>query len=180
MTLSPKRLLPHAPLPPYSYVTAHFPHPTREPAGHSFGHQAEITNWQGSTFWSECTAYLRGLDLFNFGYYWEAHEAWEAVWHAAGRRGAAADFLKGLIKLAAAGVKVREGRPQGAVRLARRAEELFRQIPRSTTGEDRFMGLSLSNLIHAARQIAEDPPRLPVRNPLPSVERVFDFCLLPQ
>ncbi|TGQ49534.1 DUF309 domain-containing protein, partial [Mesorhizobium sp. M1C.F.Ca.ET.210.01.1.1] len=24
-----------------------------------------------------------GIDLFNHGYYWEAHEAWEPLWHAA-------------------------------------------------------------------------------------------------
>ena len=33
--------------------------------------------------------------LFNAGYYWEAHEVWEGLWHAYGRRGATADVLKG-------------------------------------------------------------------------------------
>lgn len=46
--------------------------------------------------------YLRGIDLFNHGFYWESHEAWEAVWISAGRRGSVADFLKALIKVAAA------------------------------------------------------------------------------
>ena len=53
--------------------------------------------------------FRRGVALFNAGYYWEAHEAWEGLWHAYGRRGPTADVLKALIKLAAAGVKVREG-----------------------------------------------------------------------
>ena len=29
--------MPDEPFPPYSYVTGRFPHPTRDPAGHSFG-----------------------------------------------------------------------------------------------------------------------------------------------
>jgi hypothetical protein len=72
-------------------------------------------------------AYLRGIDLFNFGYWWESHEAWEGLWRACGRRGPAADFLKGLIKLAAAGVKASTGtarrcplaRPSGRGAVAR-------------------------------------------------------------
>ena len=59
-------------------------------------------------------------DLLNHGFYWEAHEAWETLWHAAGRKGEIADFLKGLIKLAAAAVKAREGNPSrsGQARIA--------------------------------------------------------------
>jgi len=32
-----QRFVPDEPLPPYSYVTGRFPHPTRDPAGHSIG-----------------------------------------------------------------------------------------------------------------------------------------------
>ncbi len=32
-------------------------------------------------------AFLWGLDLFNHGYYWEAHEAWEGLWQVADRDG---------------------------------------------------------------------------------------------
>jgi len=173
-------LVPEAPLPPYSYVTSDFPHPTRDPAGHSFGHAVPQVHWTDPANWHACAEYLRGLDLFNFGYYWEAHEAWEAVWHAAGRRGMAADFLKGLIKLAAAGVKVRENRPEGTARLAKRAVELFRHVAEQTAGETRFMGLSLEQLLQFARQTASNPPRRPVRENVPPVERVFDFLLVPQ
>ena len=60
--------------------------------------------------WRDSQAFCFAVDLFNHGYYWESHEVWESLWHACGRRGTAADFLKSLIKLAAAGVKVAEGR----------------------------------------------------------------------
>jgi predicted metal-dependent hydrolase len=87
------------------------------------------------------------MDLFNHGYYWEAHEAWESLWHAAGRTGPVADFLKGLIKLAAAGVKVAEGNQDGARSHAKRAAELFRAC--ESLGEQ-VMGLDRGALARAA------------------------------
>ena len=65
------------------------------------------------------------VDLFNYGYYWEAHEVWEGNWHAFGRSGSKADFVKGLIKMSAAGVKAREGNSTGVRRHLSRAKELF-------------------------------------------------------
>ena len=62
--------------------------------------------------WSQSHDYLLGCDLFNHGYYWEAHETWEGLWNACGRSGTTADFLKGLIKLAAAGVKAAKDVPR--------------------------------------------------------------------
>ncbi|WP_292396668.1 DUF309 domain-containing protein, partial [Mesorhizobium sp.] len=50
------------------------------------------------------------IDLFNHGYYWEAHEAWEPLWHTAKQSTQHRLFFKGLILLAAAArVKIREG-----------------------------------------------------------------------
>ncbi len=110
--------------------------------------------------WQQCTTYLRGIDLFNHGYYWEAHEAWEALWHAAGRKGPIADFLKGLIKLAASGVKSLEGSSVGRARHARRAMELFGVAAASLIYEDnRFMGLMLDDLVSAAGNLIESPGR---------------------
>lgn len=42
----------------------------------------------------------RGVDLFNAGEYWSAHEAWEEEWMP-DRRGPEAGFYKGLIQVAA-------------------------------------------------------------------------------
>ena len=67
--------------------------------------------------WQENRIYLGGIDLFNHGYYWEAHEMWEALWHRTGGDAVTAMFLKGLIKLTAAGVKIREGNPRGTASL---------------------------------------------------------------
>src|SRR4051812_46787890 len=107
------RLVPERAFPPYSYVTGRFPHPITDPAGHSFGHAAPRVAPIEPARFADSRDYLFACDLFNFGYYWEAHELWEAEWQACGRLGVTAEMLKGLIKLAAAGVKAREGRAAG-------------------------------------------------------------------
>lgn len=68
--------------------------------------------------WRENELYLYGVDLFNLGYWWEAHAAWEVLWQTTGRREAAGGFLQGLIQVAAALVQHRAGRTDGARRLA--------------------------------------------------------------
>ncbi|AMV38543.1 DUF309 domain-containing protein [Planctomyces sp. SH-PL62] len=110
--------------------------------------------------WAESPAYLRGVDLFNAGCYWEAHEAWEPLWLAHGRRGPIAAVLQGLIKLAAAGVKVRQGRPGGVRSHARRAADHFAEV-RAEVGPS-LLGLDLDALIAFARSVADDPPAEPV------------------
>lgn len=42
----------------------------------------------------------RGIELFNAGRFWEAHEAWEEAW-TPDRRGPDRGFYKGLIQVAA-------------------------------------------------------------------------------
>ena len=151
---TPPRYLPDVPLPPYSYVTGRYPHPLRDPAGHSFGVATEPCSPPEAERWRECRPYLHGVDLFNHGFYWEAHEAWEQAWHAAARRGVTADFFKGLIKLAAAGVKAREGMPDGVRSHARRAAELFRAVIAAIPSDPScYFGLDLARLIAAAEAI---------------------------
>ena len=169
------RYLPDEPFPAYSYVPGRFPHPTSDPRGHSYGaaHERETLD---ENRWAECRTYLRGIDLFNHGYYWEAHEAWESLWLAADRQGRAAIFLKGLIKLAAAGVKSREGRSHGVHSHAARASELL-QAARAPAGEDqKFLGLDVAELAWAAYLFSEDQPVATADQP---VLRVMPFELSP-
>lgn len=143
-----------AALPAYTYVPGRVPHPVNDPAGHLHG----STRPPAQPFDPECpeasAEFLRAAQLFNSGYYWEAHEEWEALWHAAGRRGLTATLLKGLIKLAAAGVKAYEGRPEGVRRHARRASELLRQAA-AGAGDNHRAGLDLPKLTRAAVQLSE-------------------------
>ncbi len=173
----PRRLVPDEEFPPYSYVTGRFPHPVRDPDGHSHGEPPAVPQSVDPQQWHVSRDYLWGCDLFNHGYYWEAHEAWEGVWHACGRRGTTADFLKGLIKLAAAGVKCREQRPDGVRRHAARSVELFERVRQNVSGS-RYMGLELADLIETTQGIQRDPPTAPSE---PSaVDIVFTARLLPR
>jgi hypothetical protein len=138
----PPRYAPAIPLPPYSYVPGHgLPHPVNDPAGHLHGTQhgppltpAELTllptepDSRRRALAATLAAnphWLRALDLFNAGFYWEAHEAWESFWNALGRTTPEALFVQGLIHLAAAAVKIREGKPAGVIRHTKRAGELL-------------------------------------------------------
>jgi hypothetical protein len=173
------RFAPGVPLPPYTYVPGRTPHPISDPAGHSYGKTAEAAAAPvDDSNWSQSTPYLHAVDLFNRGYYWEAHEAWESLWHACGRRGPIADLLKGLIKLAAAGVKVREGRPSGVESHARRAAELFRAaVAEATTIR---LGLSPARLALEADAIARSPSTTAAESATPAAFPVFSFRLEPQ
>jgi hypothetical protein len=150
------RLVPEDPLPPYSYVPRKgLPHPRSHPAGHSCGRVPERPPAFDPRHWRDSQPYLYGLDLFNHGFFWEAHEAWEGLWHAFGRTGATADVLKGLIKLAAAGVKHAEGVPHGTRTHARRAAVLWREVGQ-TSGADGHLGLRLGELAALAEGIDRD------------------------
>jgi hypothetical protein len=171
------RYAPELPLPPYSYVTGKFPHPERDPAGHGHHRQLPHALAFDPRQWLTEPVYLHAVDLFNGGYYWESHEAWETLWHIAGRRGTTADFLKGLIKLAAAGVKAREGRLEGVRRHAARGAELFSQVA-TAHDQPHYCGLDLSDLIDKARALQQNPPA--GKDSAAPVEIVFAWRLLLQ
>lgn len=143
--------------PPYTYVPGgRVPHPVSDPRGHSHGRPAVRTPPIAGDAWQESSDYRRGLALFNAGFYWEAHEVWERLWHAHDRTGPVADLLRALIKLAAAGVKVRQGQRRGVVVHARGAAAAFRREAR--TGVSHRLGLDLAGLASRAEAIAANPP----------------------
>jgi hypothetical protein len=160
------RLIPEERLPPYAFVPGRFPHPESDPAGHSFGVDRGAAEPLDPDRWQASRPYLYGFDLFNNGFYWESHVTWESLWLAAHRKGPVADFLKGLIRLAAAGVKHAEGRPRGVASHAARAAELWQQVGRALGSEKTpFAGFLLTSLIALAEAIGregwpETPPLL--------------------
>ncbi|MER9560156.1 DUF309 domain-containing protein [Mesorhizobium sp. M0323] len=97
--MSRPRLLPEKNLPTYAYLPGKHPHPVRDPLGHSYRNDP-VTVPLAEALGSD--VFRWGIDLFNHGYYWEAHEAWESLWHAAKRSTQHRLFFKGLILLAAA------------------------------------------------------------------------------
>ncbi|MBW9052862.1 DUF309 domain-containing protein [Rhizobium mesosinicum] len=166
------RLLPQRSFPRYAYLPGRMPHPVRDPAGHSYRVEPEPVL---PTLNSDEFAW--GADLFNHGYYWEAHEAWEGIWQVAERGSALHTLLKGLILLSAAGVKIREGKRAPAMRHAGRAAGLFRQLPK--VPHDAFsqaLGMSLTTLADKAEASVSVAPVLRMTTP-GQPEPVYDFIL---
>jgi hypothetical protein len=83
-------------------------------------------------------AFRGGLEAFDAGYFWEAHELWEAVWICLPPASAERQLLQGLIQLANAGLKNRMGQASAAKRILALADaallEATRRCPDATFG----------------------------------------------
>lgn len=145
------RYLPEVPFPPYAFIPGKNPHPEKA-GGHMEDEEVIVLPLQEDNY-RENKAYLFGLDLFNYGYFWESHVWWEALWHEAGRKGEVADFLKGLIKLSACGVKVELKQTDVSQGHFDRALELF--IPLAKNHETLF-GIKLGALIQKLKTWDKD------------------------
>ena len=166
------RWVPRRPFPVYAYLPGRHPHPVRDPLGHSYQLQPVPVD---ATIESE--EFLWGEDLFNHGYYWEAHEAWEGIWHISDKGSEIRAVLKGLILLSAAGVKIREGKRTAAMRHAGRAAGLFRNLANSHRHHfERALGIRLDMLAERAETTAAAPPAL-LRASRGPPEPVFEFIL---
>ncbi|MBO0145357.1 DUF309 domain-containing protein [Agrobacterium sp. Ap1] len=166
------RLLPNRSFPRYAYLPGEGPHPVRDPGGHSYGVPPVLVR---ASLDSEEFAW--GQDLFNHGYYWEAHEAWEGLWQAAERGSQLRAFLKGLILLSAAGIKIREGKRTPAMRHAGRASALLRNLTPAPHGHfSSAIGISPRQLADLAEATAEAMPASRTTTKA-QPEPVFDFVL---
>jgi hypothetical protein len=91
--------------------------------------------------WTVDTEYLWGVDLYNHGYFWEAHEAWEGLWRMPQRAARQRAFLQALIQLAAACLKRALGDAAACDRLATRGLARLESI--ATDDHGRYMGLAV-------------------------------------
>ena len=148
---TPPRLAPARALPPYAYVPGGGrPHPQRDPDGHSYGRgDAAFGPPPAEDGWCQHEGWLYALDLFNHGYYWEAHEGLEKWWRETAVGDPRRSLFQGLLRLAAAGVKAREQRPAGVRKHALRAAELL-----AAAGSGRLLGLDPIRLRRAAAATA--------------------------
>lgn len=172
------RLLPSGELPRYTHVPGSgTPHPYRDPRGHSYGRKPPAPMPLHEERWAENRSYLLALDYFNLGFYWEAHDEWERLLRVTGPDELCGVFLKGLVKMAAAGIKVREESIHGVRRHAASAGEVFADVA-AESDLDRFCGLGFTLLQFAADRAAQliYPAELEPGRPL----RVFPFLLIPE
>ena len=154
------RLAPDVPLPAYGYIPGHGAHPERDPDGHR---HHEVTAKLGPAPTDDDhrshDGYLHLLDLFNLGYYWEAHEVLEAWWReatAAPENSTRRSLFQGLLRLAAAGVKARDGRPNGVSKHCLRGAELLRKAI-GDAEKTTLLGLEVVQLVAQATDLAASP-----------------------
>ncbi len=172
------RLLPAAELPRYTYVPGSgTPHPYRDPQGHSYNRKPGPPKALLEPHWAENRSYLVALDYFNLGFYWESHDEWERLCRISGPDTTVGRFLKGLVKLAAAGIKVREDSIHGVRRHAASAGEVFADVA-AEADKDRYCGLKFTILQFAADRAAQLVYRVDMEPGRPM--RVFPFLLLPE
>jgi len=170
------RWVPQKRFPPYAYLPGREPHPVRDPTGHSYHVEPNPVAAEASL---GSDAFLWGLDLFNHGYYWEAHEAWEGLWRVADRDGPPRMVFKGLILLSAAGVKIRERKNAAAQRHAKRAAALLRQLMKvPDRAFERALGMSPAALAECAEAATRIPADLEATAP-GQPQPVFNFILGP-
>ena len=157
-----KRYIPSWPFPSYIFIPGLNPHPKKE-GGHMqdqmdpVGELIDLNNTQDNKF-------LRySLDLYNNGYFWESHVYFEALWNVHKRTGSTADFLKGMIKLGAAGVKIQINQPANARTHFLRAKELFKSI--LDVEGSVYLGFDLKDIM-AKIDLALDSQKSILVNPL--------------
>lgn len=149
---APKRYVPERVFPPYTFVPGKTPHPINDPAGHSSGADPPKPDPFDPHHWEKSVDYLYGVDLFNYGYYWEAHEVWEGLWHVTGHDSEPGLFLKGLIKLTAAGVKALQQNDHGIRAHIAGAREIFHHFNKEFRYEN-YAGMKVPKLIRSTHSI---------------------------
>ena len=152
---SPPRFAPDIPLP----TSAYWPGRTARPEEEE--HQALPCFDPASAEFDQRFCY--GLDLFNHEFYWESHEAWEALWLPRPPGEPTREFLQGLIQAAAALLKLRLEDPKSAASLWERAR---RRITSVAGDGGSFLRVPTASLIAdldaaiAAQTFPASPPRL--------------------
>lgn len=151
-----ERYAPTRAFPPYAYLPGRDPHPQRDPRGHSYGESKSFAPYLEPDDWRANEEYLYGVDLYNHGYLWEAHEAWESLWHPAKHDALQAEHLQGLIQCAAASLKIPMEQPRGLEKLAANGTARLERVALESGGH--FMGVDLRAFVEAFRTFAASAP----------------------
>ena len=141
------------PFPPYRHLPGTTPHPERSPQGHMYRVRESAAHPLTREGWAENQDFLFGVDLFNAGYFWEAHTFWERLWALEETSSEIRRFLRALIQAAAACLKVRQGQPAGARKLLDRAG--------LETLDGSEFGIDLHALARDTRRFVEGDPHPP-------------------
>lgn len=105
--------------------------PTLPAADSPLASQNDVDHW----------AFRLGLKLHNLGYHWEAHEIWESLWTL--QQGPSKEFLKILIQITAAHLKLKLLDYGPAERLIQSASAKLKELSKS---HEEFCGFNLKKL----------------------------------
>lgn len=155
------------PFPAYRFIPGKHPHPTAHPEGHSYGEHPNAVYLPPGQ-WGDTVDYLYGADLYNNGYWWEAHEAWEGLWQLTDKQAPQGVFLKALIQVSACHLQFLMQQRRGVERLFRTGLAYLGQVS-DAGSEAHYMGLDIPrfveavNAYYAALELgqAHDPDRYP-------------------
>jgi predicted metal-dependent hydrolase len=106
----------------------------------------------------EQSQFQRGVELFNAGKFFEAHEAWEEIWLAESEP--EKTFVQGLIQVAAAFHHRQRGNRKGMDSLLEAGLAKLEQFP------ERHRGIAAGQLCEDANRCAKG------RGPLPRIHRI--------
>ena len=148
------RLVPTADYPEYRHVPGRTPHPERHEDGHSYGLSVLTCGALTENNWRKHSAYLRGIDLYHAGFFWEAHEAWEGPWSLCEADGLVANLIQALILNTAAQLKVHMGNAAGARTHSQAARWRLARIRSKGFGgpQSRFLGVDVGDLIEQIKR----------------------------
>ena len=145
--------------PAYRYIPSINNHPVRHPQGHSYGRVEEKAEFIAPAHWQRHSLYLYGVDLYNFSFWWESHEAWETLWHLTAKHDVYGQFLQGLIQISAAFIKWYSEQHDGMSRLFRIGRQRLEFVAGITPV---FMGVDLKKHLqmldqHFAQVLEKEP-----------------------
>lgn len=143
------------PFPPYAFVPGKAPHPRRSPHGHSYSQPEPKPEPFPPEQWRLSEDYLYGVDLYNYGYWWECHEVFEGLWRTVGPQTQQGQFFQALIQLAAGNLKHSVGFDQAAHKLWHNGLARLEKMP------PLYMGLNVQTLARGLQDSLSRPDKKP-------------------
>ena len=139
------RYLPEEGLPAYRHVPGATAHPFNDAEGHSYGQVIDpaVVDFEASA-WRDNTDYLRGVDLFNQAYWWEATHCWQALWGPS--CAITKHYYQGLISISEALTHHHLRDRETMLTHATAGEESLTKALNETEG-DVYMGLNLKHFL---------------------------------
>jgi predicted metal-dependent hydrolase len=123
------------PLPPYRFRPGSNRHPRQQTGEHLPAAAFTPLNPTNACLATHET-FRYALDLFNYGFYWECHEALEYLWRKTAKGTPLNTLLQAMIMLAASRLKWLGNSRESSARFARKAGDKLASLPEEFPGID--------------------------------------------